>query len=136
MNLIKTHSEYSWSLLDPRPVLRYVESVDDYIVYWNGIVMPHLVALNIAMEFFGTYPTPTMKARLLSNYKRIYYANGFGEMNPSWETIIKDGRVYNYLKNQMIPHAKKLIETKTHSEVLGWFNYRKARTDVSINEDA
>jgi hypothetical protein len=34
-------SEHSWSLLDPRPVLVYLSTVDEYIVYWNGITMTH-----------------------------------------------------------------------------------------------
>jgi hypothetical protein len=64
-------SEHSWSLLDPKPVLRYVSHVDDYIVYWNGVVMPHSMALCMAMERLGIWPTPEMKMALEKTYEQI-----------------------------------------------------------------
>ena len=126
MKRIRTHSEFSWSLIDPRPVLRYNEVIDEYIVYWNGIVMPHLMALNLAMERFGAHPTPTMKARLLGNYKRIYYTGGFGEIPREWEDCVRSGRVYTFLRNKMWEHLTKTLEGKDHAEVLGWFHYDRA----------
>lgn len=37
--------QHSWSLIYPKPVTVYVSSCDDHIVYWNGLVMPHKMAL-------------------------------------------------------------------------------------------
>ena len=54
-------SEQSWSMLDPKPVLLYLSNLDEYIVYWNGKVMPHAMALNMALETYGIYATPEMK---------------------------------------------------------------------------
>jgi hypothetical protein len=68
-------AEKAWSLLDFRPVVKYVPNCDDYIVYWNGIVMPHKMALCIASQLFGVYPTPEMKIVLQENYCKLYYAN-------------------------------------------------------------
>lgn len=130
MKIIQTHSEYSWSLLDPRPILKYVDFLDEYIVYWNGVLMPHGVALNLAMEMFKIFPTPTMKAELHLTYKRIYYSNGFGEMPHEWEDAISTGRVYSYLRNLLYPHIKEVVEKHEPQEVLGWFAYSRARRDV------
>ena len=58
-------AEQSWSVLDPKPVLYYVQECDEYLVYWNGIAMPHKMALSMAMEHAcGIYPTPEMKTAL------------------------------------------------------------------------
>jgi hypothetical protein len=118
-------SEQSWSLLDPKPVLLYLSKSDEYIVYWNGVVMPHTMALCMAMEFVGIWPTPEMKSAMEADYRRIYYANGFDTR--AWDNKIAESEVYPYLKRIMGDHMKKVIEGKTGPEVLGWFDYRKAR---------
>lgn len=147
-------SEYSWSLLDPRPVLRYVEECDEYIVYWNGIVMPHLMALNFTMERFNMYPSPEMKRMMASNYEKIYYSGGFGHRN--WDEIVRPAenttynfrtkktttkdaatesrqqpvtysKIYNYLGRTMCDHINKLHEKYSCSEMLDWFKYDRAR---------
>ncbi len=120
-------SEHSWSLVDPRPVAVYLVNVDDYLVYWNGKVMPHLMAMNMVMEYFGMYPTPEMKTAMEKNYERIYYSNGFATR--AWDRRVQSGPIYPYLKRIMEPHLKSLItdKAKTISEVLSWFDYSKAR---------
>ena len=40
----ETQPERGWSLLDPRPVQRYLPELDEYIVYWNGFAMTHAQA--------------------------------------------------------------------------------------------
>jgi cobalamin biosynthesis Co2+ chelatase CbiK len=119
-------SEQSWSLLDPKPVLLYISHLDEYIVYWNGIVMPHSMALCMAMETLGIYPTPEMKTALEDTYRRIYYANGFDTR--AWDNKVKDSPVYPYLKRIMTEHLKKVMEGKNPKDILGWFNYEKARS--------
>jgi len=74
---MKMRSEQSWSLLDPKPVLLYLSKSDEYIVYWNGIAMTHIMGMNAALERFGIYATPEMKTAMEAEYRRIYYANGF-----------------------------------------------------------
>mgnify|MGYP006292598023 CR=1 FL=1 len=120
-------SEQTWSMLDPRPVLLYVDNVDDYIVYWNGIVMPHSMALCMAMEHFGIYSTPEMKTALEKNYKRLYYSNAFGTR--AWDRKVENSPVFPYLKRLMADHLKKLVEGKDAKDVLGWFDYNKARKE-------
>jgi hypothetical protein len=119
-------SEQSWSLLDPRPVLLYLDYLDQYIVYWNGIVMPHSMALCIAMEHVGIYPTPEMKTALERNYDLIYYSNGFETR--AWDNKVQSSPVYPYLKRIMHDHLIKVIEGKEPGDILGWFDYKKART--------
>lgn len=121
-------SEQSWSLLDPKPVLMYVPAVDDYIVYWNGVVMPHAMALCMAMEHFGVWTTPEMKTALERNYAKIYYAHGFDTR--AWDTVVSSGTpVYVYLRKVMKQHLAKVMEGRQGSEVLGWFNYNRARKE-------
>lgn len=123
----KVRDEQSWSLLDPRPVLLYLEHHDEYIVYWNGIVMPHTMALCMTMERFGIYATPEMKHVLLTTYRRLYYANAF--KTRFWDPRITDGDVYGYLKNIMKDHLNKICEDKTPQDILSWFDYSRARQE-------
>ena len=119
-------SEHSWSLLDPKPVLLYISRIDEYIVYWNGIVMPHSMALCMTMETLGIYPTPEMKTAMENTYKRIYYANGFDTR--AWDEKVKSSPLYPFLKRLMTEHLKKVTEGKDPKDVLGWFNYKRSRT--------
>jgi len=120
-------AEHSWSLLDPRPVLYYVDHVDDYIVYWNGIVMPHTMALCMTMEYLGIFPTPEMKISLEKTYTRLYYSNAFDTR--AWDTKVENGHLYPYLKRIMAEHVKTLIEDRDPREILGWFDYDRSRTE-------
>lgn len=122
-------AEQSWSLLDPKPVLLYLSKHDDYIVYWNGIVMPHTMALCMAMEFYGIYPTPEMKTALEKTYEKLYYGNAFETR--AWDNLVKGSPVYPYLKNKMIDHLKKVIgeADAEGKDVIGWFDYDKARRE-------
>lgn len=121
-------SEQSWSLLDPKPVLLYLPTVDEYIVYWNGIAMTHSMAMNMACEYFGIYATPEMKTAMEKEYRRIYYANGFDTR--AWDNKVENSPIYPYVKRIMLEHMNKVIREpkKDISEVLGWFSYSRART--------
>lgn len=123
-------SEQSWSLLTPKPVLVYLSKLDEYIVYWNGIVMPHSMALCMSMEYFGVWPSPEMKTALEKNYERIYYANGFDTR--AWDSRVSSSPIYPYLKRIMKDHLSKTMENRTAQETLDWFDYKKARRDVII----
>jgi hypothetical protein len=127
------HSEKSWSLLDPKPITRYVSSVDEYIVYWNGKVMPHSMALCMTMEMFGIYPTPEMKNALEKNYRKIYYSNGFDTR--AWDKRVEQSEVYIFLKRIMLDHVKKTLEGKEAKDVIAWFDYSRARKDDIKNAD-
>jgi cobalamin biosynthesis Co2+ chelatase CbiK len=123
-------NEQAWSLLDPKPVLLYVEKVDDYVVYWNGVAMPHSMALCMAMESIGIYATPEMKSVLEKNYRKIYYANGFDTR--AWDQKVEASPLYPYLKRIMVEHLKKVMENRTPQEVLSWFNYDRARKEEYV----
>ncbi len=121
-------SEQSWSLLDPKPVLFYVSKSDDYIVYWNGIVMPHKMALCMAMEHLcGIYPTPEMKTALEKDYERLYYANAFETR--AWDSRVSSSPLYPYLKRIMNDHLNKMTEHNDAKTVLSWFDYKRARKE-------
>jgi len=119
--------EQSWSLLDPKPCLLYVPKCDGYLVYWNGIALSHKIALAMAMEATaGIYPTPELKVSLEKDYQRLYYGNAFDTR--AWDSIVNSGDVYPYLKKIMAAHLKSLLENKDAKEVIGWFDYSRART--------
>jgi len=122
-------SEQSWSLIDPKPVLLYLTHHDDYIVYWNGVVMPHNMALCMAMEYFGIYPTPEMKTAMEKNYEILYYAGAFNTR--AWDSRVGCGPVYSYLKRIMKPHVEKLTENNDPNVVIGWFDYKKSRRELA-----
>lgn len=124
---MKMRSEQSWSLLDPRPVLLYLPNLDEYIVYWNGIATTHSMAMNLSLEHFGIFPTPEMKTAMEQNYSKIYYANGFDTR--AWDLKVADSPIYPYVKRILAEQTKKVIseQGKTISEVLDWFDYRRAR---------
>jgi hypothetical protein len=126
---MKMRSEQSWSLLDPKPVLLYLSHVDEYIVYWNGIALTHSMALNLSLEHFGIYPTPEMKTAMENDYRKIYYAGGFNTR--AWDWKVSESPIYPYVKRLLKDHTEKLIDEQNRdiSEVLGWFNYERARTD-------
>ena len=120
-------SEQSWSLLDPRPVLLYLPNLDEYIVYWNGIATTHPMAMNLALEHFGIFPTPEMKTAMEQNYSKIYYANGFDTR--AWDLKVAGSPIYPYVKRILAEHTKKIIseQGRTIDEVLDWFDYSRAR---------
>lgn len=122
-------SEQSWSLLDPKPVLLYLSHIDEYIVYWNGIALTHTMALNLSLEHFGIYSTPEMKTAMENDYRKIYYAGGFNTR--AWDWKVSESPIYPYVKRLLKEHTEKLIDDQNRdiSEVLGWFNYERARTD-------
>jgi hypothetical protein len=124
---MKMRSEQSWSLLDPKPVLLYLNNLDEYIVYWNGIATTHLMALNLAMEYYGIFPTPEMKSAMEKNYSRIYYANGFETR--AWDLMVAESPIYPYTKKLLADHCKTLLDESNRdiSEVLSWFDYKRAR---------
>ena len=126
-------AEQSWSLLDPKPVLLYIEKCDEYIVYWNGVVMPHKMALCMAMEYAsGIYPTPEMKTALEQDYERLYYSNAFATR--AWDLRVSDSPIYPYLKLIMKEHLTKTIKEaeRPAAEVLSWFDYSRARKEQNV----
>jgi hypothetical protein len=127
-------AEKSWSMLDPRPVLKYIPHCDDYIVYWNGIVMPHKMALCMAGTLLNIFPTPEMKEFLKENYQKLYYANAFGTLG-EWDHMVSDNtRIYNMLMKYMSSHLNELKQRTdlTGKEVLGWFDYSRAKSLDSL----
>lgn len=121
-------SEHSWSLLDPKPVIAYLENLDEYIVYWNGIAMTHSIALCLATEYMGIYPTPEMREVINDNHRKVYYAGGFETRD--WNHIFESTKdIYNYIRRVMAEHLENLLEDRDPKEVLGWFSYDKARIE-------
>ena len=120
--------ERTWSLLDPKPVLLYLAKHDDYIVYWNGWAMTHSQALCHAMERCGIYPTPEMKRAMQETFERLYYAGAF--RTRSWDSRINSySNIYEFQKLHLREHLDKVLKDVEVKDVLGWFNYERARVE-------
>ena len=121
-------AERTWSLLDPRPILKYLKDHDEYIVYWNGWAMTHGQALCLAMESIGIYPTPEMKTALQNTYERLYFAGAFGHRK--WDDRVKGyEKIYDFQKRSLKDHLAKVTNDKDPKEVLAWFDYSRARRE-------
>lgn len=121
---MNSHSEIAWSVVDPRPVLKYISSIDDYVVFWNGTVMPHSIALNLALAPAGIYPTPAMKAAMEDTYRRFFYSGALGSRQ--WEDVAVKGLAYSVMQRALEPHIRQLYERNKTKEILGWFDYERA----------
>lgn len=118
-------AEKAWSLIDNRPVLKYVPQCDDYIVYWNGIVMPHKMALCLAGKLIGVYPTPEMRIALQENYRKLYYANAFDSLGKC-NDLVTGKDIYRVVENYMMNHLAELQQQNiSGAEVIGWFDYNR-----------
>ena len=122
-------SEQSWSLIDPKPIILYIAKCDEYIVYWNGIVMPHKMALAMSMErACSIYSTPEMKRAMEHDYEKLYYSGAFETR--AWDQRVENSSLYDYLKRVMKDHLDKVMENRDPKEVLSWFNYNRARKEI------
>lgn len=117
--------ERSWSMLDAKPVLIYLQKHDEYIVMWNGAIMPYAHALCIAGERLGIYTSPSMRNEMNSTFFKLYYAGAFGEQH--WDNIVEENRTYNYLRGFMFEHMNKISEISTGNDILRWFDFSNAR---------
>lgn len=125
--------QHSWSLIYPKPVTVYVSSCDDHIVYWNGTVMPHKMALVMALETIGIYPSPEMKRQMELNYAVLYYSGALGTR--AWDDRVSRGWLYPYLCRIMRPHVEKITENRPAQEILAWFDLAKSHvTDTETQQ--
>ena len=127
-------SELAWSMIDSKPVLLYLEKLDEYVVYWNGVVMTHAMALSLSCELVGIIPTHSMQVAMCYNRDKIHAARGFGQ-NP--RQYINGHTEYKYLRTVMSRHLKRVITDRAVSaaEVLSWFEYSRARTESANKPD-
>lgn len=123
-------AQKSWSMLDHRPVLKYVPECDDYIVYWNGIVIPHKMALCYAGTLLNIYPTPEMRKELTLNYKKLYCAGALG-LEGDWSHRMKGhADMFGFVNRYIQDHLNSLKEQNIpKEEILGWFDYSRAVSD-------
>lgn len=124
-------SEYVWSKFDNKPILKYLPELDSYIVFWNGIVLSHKLALCIAAaQLLHQYPTPSMRRKAAEDHKKLYLANAFGNAgHDSWKWIIESGHdtIYRKAAEYMSEHTR-ILDNKNISpkEIFSWFLYEKA----------
>ncbi|CAB4130105.1 hypothetical protein UFOVP116_272 [uncultured Caudovirales phage] len=92
------HKALTWSLMSPIPVLFYVKQTDCYGVAWNGLLMGHKQAMQIAAYIaFNIAPTPRARQLSLNEFHRLHMSGGFGEQ--PWATGVDN---WHYLSNKLV----------------------------------
>lgn len=115
-------SVISWSLITEMPVLCYIPSIDEYVVYWDGFAMSRSSAMVIALEAFGIYHGPAVYSEVNSEFRRIYAAGAFG--NVQWDNVVKN--VLHYHRKQRTTHAQELAKKYKVYEVFSCFTAENA----------
>jgi len=117
--------EKAWSLIAPQPVIFLVPSHNEYFVYWDGFLMPYLVAFNLAMENYQIYPSPKMKEEMFTKYRQLYYSGAFGFTIDNFENFAPAG-LYGYVRQTIGTKVKdQLLKKNTITEVLNMFNLER-----------
>jgi len=121
--------EKAWSLMSPQPVIFLVKEHNEYLVYWDGFLMPYIVAFNIAMEKFQIYPSPKMKEKMFTKYRQLYYSGAFGIEIKYFDDFAASG-LYGYVRQTIGSRAKnQLIKKNTITEVLTMFDLARLQDD-------
>ena len=120
---------HNWSLVSPLPVVEYVSEHDEYLVHWNGYVMPHVIALNVALADYKARPTPAMIRMMNDRYRKLYEDKVFGD--PKWAVFVFDEdrfNPYHYFVRKMSEHFYNsgVLDNMDVKEVFHLFDYRKA----------
>jgi hypothetical protein len=127
--------EYSWSLLDPRPVVFYDKKTASDLCVWNGVYMGRNEALILASaRFMNLYANPGMKLKAFQEFKRAYFGNAFEHSN--WDGYLdrvkEPGHRFQTLEKMVGGHIKGMTEYQG-SEVFSWFKLTKEHKDGNTN---
>ena len=119
-------AELSWSKLDARPVIMYLPEQDDYMVAWNGVILPFVHAQCMAFEWVGVWVGSSVQDALNHRYQELYFAGAFGSRQ--WDDIALENNTYNFLKRYLIKHLEENMPKHTRKQIVEWFNLKNART--------
>lgn len=120
-----TQPERTWSLLDPRPVLVYLEQHDEYIVYWNGWAMTQSQAQYMALRHINIYPNQELRDVMQETYERLYYAGAFDTRD--WDHLVRNNNTFEFILKYMRSHLEQHCWNRDAREILSWFAPSKAR---------
>lgn len=121
---MKYEKERSWSLISPKPILFYDETLDEHLVYWNGYLMTYLMGFNQALGGVGIYPTPQMKLELFNHWKKLVTIGVFEGLVHDLESWSSE-RLYSYIRK--MPHLTKYHTNITITEILNDFDLERLK---------
>lgn len=125
-------AELAWGSVDPRPIVMYLPEQDDYMVVWNGVILPLVHAQCMAFEWIGVWAGAAIYRELDLRYRELYLAGAFGSRN--WDGIIaENASTYHLLKRILFDHLEKTMPNYTRQEIAEWFILSNARTVESEN---
>lgn len=117
------------SLLGPRPIVARVVEHDEYVVFWNGIIMPYAAALYIATRSGNVYPTPNVTKHIDNSFRRLRHTGalrkGKLDINRDRGIISTPNTVSGYEK-VMRPHLAKMMQNHTTTQLFAMLDIDKA----------
>jgi len=111
----------AWSILTGNAEMLYREEYDETLVAWNGILLTKVVAMNLALEAFDKWPTPSMKQHMFDSYKQLYITGFFGDQYWEYAFNKTPSDFFSYLRSISTPYINGQIKGKNIAEVLSWF---------------
>ena len=117
------------SLLGPRPVVARVVEFDEYVVFWNGIVMPYAAALYIATRSGNVYPTPNVTKHIDESFRRLRFTGAMRKGNVDVKHsrgVISIPNAVSGYERVMRPHLAKMLANHTTSQLFAVLDIDKA----------
>lgn len=119
----------NWSLLDPRPVIYYEPSLNEWCVFWNGTFMLYNSALVLAGAMLLN--SPSGKEVMYQNdqkFLRMYKAGLFKDIEAAsggdWGGIINNTACSSYYSRKLSLFIRTNLKEYDKIDVWRWFTKR------------
>lgn len=127
---------YTMSLLGPRPVVALVKEHNEYIVFWNGIIMPYAAAMYLALEGGNIYPTPQVKSCLGNAFRRLRFSGALARGNtfqtdPNKRKSVSTRFAMDGYKGLMRAHMAKMRQQFSTAQLFAMLDMEKAH-EISV----
>lgn len=115
-----------WSLIDPRPVVYYEPSIDEWCVFWNGIFMLHSSALILAGVMLLNSPSSKEVINQADyKFKKLYKAGLFNDIERAsgqpWNDIVDNYSCSGYYVRSLSNFIRENLKDYTKMDVWNWF---------------
>lgn len=128
---------YMMSLLKPQPVVARVVEFDEYVVFWNGIVMPYAAALYVATRSSNVFPTMTVKDRIDDSFRRLRHTGVLRRKDVDaarTRGAISTPDVTKGYEFVMRAHVNTMLQTHTVADLFAMLDIDKAH-DIRVFGD-
>lgn len=123
---------YTMSLLDPKPVVALVKEHNEYIVFWNGIIMPYAAALYLAVEGGNIYPPPQAKSCIRDAFRRLRFSGALAKENkPRTDCDVSSWFVMDGYKSLMRVHMAEMRQQFSTAQLFAMLDLDKSH-EISV----